>query len=753
MNEQPSNPPVSTVGLGDVMFTIFRHKWKITFFFLLGIGAAAAVYYLNKPLYYSETKLLVRYVTESRGPDTDAPGEVVKEPVARGASIMSSEVEILSSRDSILQAVEKVGAQRVLAAYGGGTSKPAAGKLVADSLKVQVERNSSVISVKLGHRDPEIARETLNEIKLAYLRRHQEVHRSANTFDFLDEQTRSIRRRLENQEEELRRQKNSLNVTSIQEAKDSLIVQLTDLDRLINESTSEITAREAQLALLQEHRTKGVTNAKAQQSTTNGSPAQLASDPVTLASARRIAARLERLKSYELDLSNRFAPESTTIGRIQREIADLETQLANFGIDPAALEINPTTRPETRGRETVTGIVSEPEIISMIAISKAKLAALNNQREELKQRITAVNSAEGAIVETERQKALTEDLYLYFSKNLERARIDQALNVGKINNISIVQEPSFATRDFKEIAKMAGAAFAACAALGIVIAFVSDFLLNPSIIRRKQIESVLRLPVFASVPEFGRNGRSQLRAKRKQLRSGSVAVVKDAHGRSEIAPWDEQDPMLPYYEAIRDRLVMSYEDDAHKPKIVGLTSDHHGAGVTRLATGVAAALSRDVERKVLLIGLAKNNVAVSEFVKGRPAIDFSSVESSHVDAIGTDLDQSESAVVSKNLHSLAVTGRNLAGASVVQSFCDLIPKLRAADYDYIIFDLPPLSETSGAIRLASQMERTVFIVEAEKSSKEHLKRVRSLLGETRTQLSAVYNRARDGAPKILQSEA
>ena len=100
---------------------------------------------------------------------------------------------------------------------------------------------------------------------------------------------------------------------------------------------------------------------------------------------------------------------------------------------------------------------------------------------------------------------------------------------------------------------------------------------------------------------------------------------------------------------------------------------------------------------------------------------------------------------------LAKTRRNVAGASVVQSFCDLIPKLRAADYDYIIFDLPPLSETSGSIRLASQMERTLLVVEAEKSSKDQLQRARSLLGDSKTVMAAIFNRGRNVGLKSLDS--
>src|SRR6185295_11232364 len=101
-----------------------------------------------------------------------------------------------------------------------------------------------------------------------------------------------------------------------------------------------------------------------------------------------------------------------------------------------------------------------------------------------------------------------------------------------------------------------------------------------------------------SVPAF-----KGLRQSRKKNGARADALEKNGLASEfygEIPPWEDSDPMLPYYEALRDRVVMSYNGDNHKPKVVGLTSCNDGAGVTRLATGLAAALSRDVQRNVRL---------------------------------------------------------------------------------------------------------------------------------------------------------
>ena len=189
---------------------------------------------------------------------------------------------------------------------------------------------------------------------------------------------------------------------------------------------------------------------------------------------------------------------------------------------------------------------------------------------------------------------------------------------------------------------------------------------------------------------------------------------------------------------------MSYKDDTHKPKIVAVTSFNKGAGTSRIATGLAAALSRDVQRHVLYISLEKSKVAVTSFYRGRPGTGTSG--ESDANAVS---DQE----IPPDLYSLARVGRGPEGTSIVQTFCDMIPKLRVSEYDYIIFDLPPVSETSGTLRLASQMERTLLVIESDETQKSKVDRVRDVLSEGDSRLFAVLNKTRSYGPQFLAEQA
>ena len=101
MNTNPIAAPSSGLDLGDIYYVLFRHKWKILLCSLAGILSAAAIYRSESPPFQSEAKLLVRYIVSQDKPSALAGNAQATRisPDDRGASIMNTEVEILTSLD------------------------------------------------------------------------------------------------------------------------------------------------------------------------------------------------------------------------------------------------------------------------------------------------------------------------------------------------------------------------------------------------------------------------------------------------------------------------------------------------------------------------------------------------------------------------------------------------------------------------------------------------------------------------------
>ena len=110
MSQQKPTVPPPSLNAQDILYVLFKHKWKILLSAAIGIGAAAAVFFLRTPVYESQAKLLVRYVV-----DTSAIDQVESRATVGPSSenMINSEVEILTSWDLAMQVAKVVGRRAV----------------------------------------------------------------------------------------------------------------------------------------------------------------------------------------------------------------------------------------------------------------------------------------------------------------------------------------------------------------------------------------------------------------------------------------------------------------------------------------------------------------------------------------------------------------------------------------------------------------------------------------------------------------
>ena len=85
-------------------------------------------------------------------------------------------------------------------------------------------------------------------------------------------------------------------------------------------------------------------------------------------------------------------------------------------------------------------------------------------------------------------------------------------------------------------------------------------------------------------------------------------------------------------------------------------------------------------------------------------------------------------------------------------FAGLIPRLKTSDFDYVIFDMPPVNQISVTARLAGLMDQVLLVIESEKTNQDVVKRVVSLLGESNAKVSTVLNKVNNMFPARLNQE-
>ena len=85
-------------------------------------------------------------------------------------------------------------------------------------------------------------------------------------------------------------------------------------------------------------------------------------------------------------------------------------------------------------------------------------------------------------------------------------------------------------------------------------------------------------------------------------------------------------------------------------------------------------------------------------------------------------------------------------------FSRFVPKLKASDYDYIIFDMPPVGQTSVTAKVARYMDMVLMVVESEKTDRDVAKRAGLLLAESNATVATVLNKQKTYVPRWLQQE-
>src|SRR5207237_4341713 len=215
----------------------------------------------------------------------------------------------------------------------------------------------------------------------------------------------------------------------------------------------------------------------------------------------------------------------------------------------------------------------------------------------------------------------------------------------------------------------------------------------------------------------------------------------------QLSPCEPRHCRRRYGDASRARLGFYFERNnlTHKPQLVGVAGFSKAAGASTLAAGLAASLSETDEGKVLLVDINLGPEEVHPFFKGKPAYSLSAALKP----------QTEITSASDNLYLATVGSSSPGGLAQIglKKFFDMLPNMKASDFDYIIFDMPPLHQTSPTWGMAAFMDKLLLVVEADKNNREGIKRSYGKLIVERNNVAVLVNKSRSYVPKWLDSES
>jgi len=722
--DSPHETPPGGLNLNDIYFVLFRRKKIIILFTLLGIAAAGVLYKLHKPVYRSDSKLLVRYIVEDK-PLMPGDSSQVRSPDSEGITIINSEIQILTSLDLLGEVAEAVGSSKILGNVGGEANKFLAGAAIAQRLKVEVPLRSDIIKITFRHSNPALVKPVLDRLIDGYLTRHAEIHRGLGSLDvLLSQHADQLRSLLNTTDEELRKLKAEAGVISLDETKIAMVGEMSALRRELFNTEAALAETRAALPVN--------TNTVA---STNGAQAawvEIPTDVIAQYQATMLRAMAEREREFQL--RSQFSDENPLVKRARERVAEVEQQRNAWEAQYPGLLKLPTI---------LTGAATAPSGIPLasnetrVAALEAKAQTLRAQLESIRLEVSKLDAIEGRIQQHQRKRDLEETNYRYFTAGLERSRFDKDLGLTR-NNISVVQSPTPATEDDSKLLKLLGAALGGGFGFGLVLAFLLEMLVDQSVRRSHDIDRRLHLPLFMSIPYV--NGRA-MRAASARMRLASGEEPNGKVGPAAMAAADH--PLRPTFETLRDRMLLHFKGVEHKPKLVGVCGSSEHAGATTLAAGLAATLSETGEGKVLLVDMHQPKGAAHPFFLGK-----------HVSEIGDVLegDKRDSAMVQENLYVAKADGHERKISALAKQLSSLVPRFKASDYDFIIFDMPRVSPTSVSVRLGAMMDLVLLVAESEKVPRQALKQAYSLVAATGVDTQLVLNKVRNYVPARLSGE-
>lgn len=726
----------------DALYVLFKHKWMIVLLSALGLGAAAVVYFNRTPVYQSEARLLVRYVLERAS--VDPLQDPARPNIMAGDSVINTEIEILTSTDLALEVADKIGTDVLYPEIVGKVLLSDAAYGIIEDMEVGIGQSRNVLHVMYRSPDPELSKRVLREIVARYFEKHLEIHRSAAAFELVAKQAEEVRERLKETERQLNKLRTDSGILSLADSTSALSSQRAKTQADLMDAKAEFAERNASIESL------GKTFAAEDESSTRGKPSKEGRDPPpaqVITEYRTVMEMLALLQKREMDLRLKFKSGNPLLSNNQQQLStydrqrrDLVSKYPDLAAEADAMEKNTADNPKWN-------LIMEK---ARLASARAKIGMLESHLQEVAEQFGRQYAIGAQIEEIDRRKQMEDAEYRSLEANLKNAKVDQTLDPSRMPNITVVQQPTEPVRTYdrkvqKIILGLAGGGMV----IGVGLAFMIELLFDRRIKRPIEIQTRLQLPLLLSIPYIRAKNRGGLMLSHEsgapRIGGGgnpdlpaaidpnvSVSAVRKANHF-----------ILPYSEAIRDRIIFNFEINnlTHKPKLVAVTGLSEAAGASTIAAGLAKSFSEIAGAKVLLVDLSSYHSEDSPLLGEVPQHSLNGALQ-----LASDTKFKESA--QRLYYASAMARRNNSGLTTFTPLhlYELMPELQASEFDYIIFDMPPIDQTSRTLTMAGLMDKVILVLDAENTSRDALKWGYSELVKGRADVSCVFNKTRSHAP-------
>jgi len=651
---------------------VLKRRWlPATGVFAAVVAVAFLLALQQKPSYQAQGKLLIK---NSRASSLTGLGEGIGELEGlkgQTTSPLDTQAEIVRSVP-IMQGTIKA------LHLADDQNKLLEPEDLAKELTIKGVASTDVLNISYQGKDPKLTAGVVNKVIEVYIASNVQANRAeaASARKFIAEQLPATEAAVRKADLALRQFKEENRVIVLQEEASAAVKIISDLD-------AQVTQAQAQLG--------DVTAQSKELQSRIGLDAQVAVPLSTLSQAPGVQTVLKQLQEVQAQLAverTRYQAGYPTIANLERKVSALDIllkervqQIVGGGqqVSPGSLQV---------------GGVQQSLIQEAIKVEAAKLglisriATLSNARSAYKNRANVLPGLEQNRQELERRLQAAQSTYEALLKKLQEVQIAENQNIGNARIISPALVPTRPTGSKKSLI-LGGSVFA-----GILLAIATAFTLDlgdRSIKTVKEAKELFRYTLLGVIPVLIKGGRSRSYSENFEQTPPNI-ITRD----------EPPSPISESYQMLQANLKFLSSDKNLKTIVV--TSSVAQEGKSKVSANLAVTMAQ-VGYRVLLVdadmrhpnqhhiwGLT-NSVGLSNVMVDQIALDVA------VREVADNLHVLPSGVIPPNPIALLDSKRM---ASLITGF--------SQDYDYVVFDTPPLAGTADAAVLGKMVDGILLVV-------------------------------------------
>ena len=717
----------------DFLRVIRNHLWLIICPILLSLGLAWGVYQWL-PKSYRASILLnfeVQKVQYVKGIEESGGGEDQGKP----AGVMSSRINLMKEVLYKKELLTQVAQEFHLGGYEKENATAAKDDAVTSSMRSLVQFDSKEVPfIRVSFADPEptVAKAVttrLAELFIQEFTQNREILTTASS-EFIQNQLDILKSQLVAKEQALAQFKQS-HLGQLPEQMDS---NLRAIDRLENEVTAQQEV-EKTLNLRLESVDKAIR--EYEDPTSDVSPKRAEKDP-RLAKIRELERRLAGFRSM-------YKETYPDVAGVKNELRELKAMTTE---DYIALYIEPT---EEEGVRTGKHKVVDPyklellkqrgEVLHEMELARLRQARIATDIKKYESRIEGTSVHQQELMSIQRdyenlqknyQSLLEKKLTVGMAGDLDKKRHGTQMRI-----IDSARVPPWPEKPNVFMIMFGGLA------IGCALGFGSAFgleLLRRGFVSAEEIEIALGLPVLAAISQFesALTGSAKTRAVESRhkgrllalpglMKAGSsvpngaqVAVAPEL-----VAMWYPRSAVAEQYRVAATRLGLV--GGKQKSTVVCMTSALMGEGKTSTVLNMAYVLSRDLNRKTVLVDCDLKRPAIRTYAGMESAAGLTEVLLGH-ETLDECLEYHEQLGIW--ILTAGIDPSGTAALTHVDRLSELIQGLRER-FEYIILDSPPLLAVAEAMLIVRMADVAVHVIRARSTPRDVVADAIKMIGQER----------------------